>query len=1371
MFNDPTVRDHQAWLGYLQPDGLVVSPAALVDLQVILPRDVREEQQRFLECVTEQSVGDTDPVPVITDLPALLTGFLDWPDTLLYGLDPARPLPVSLTVPLREFGETLVPTAALADAKPHNPEHPWLLLIQSLPLGSDLDAAVADDVRGWSVSPTRRFERLLRETQVPIGLLANGTQLRLLYAPRGENAGSLTFPVGAMTEIAGRPILGACHMLLKRSRLLAGPVKERLPAVLAKSREYQSTVSTQLAGQVLEALYDLLRGFQAADERTGGNLLRDVLAREPDSVYAGLLNVLLRLVFLLYAEDRGLMPGSSLYVQHYSVHGLFEKLRTDAQNYPDTLDHRYGAWPRLLALFRAVHGGCFHPQLQMPARHGYLFDPERFPFLEGRATRFAPQPASSIPLVSDGTLYRVLDRLLMLKGERLSYRILDVEQIGSVYEAIMGFRLEVAGGPTIALKPPKKHGAPPAVNLDALLAEKPANRAKWLQDTADQKLDTKTGKALKEATSIDDLLAALERRIHRGATPSPVATGAMILQPSDERRRSGSHYTPRTLTEPIVARTLEPVLAELGEHPTPEQILNLKVCDLAVGSGAFLVAACRYLGDALVTAWHHHDQLPPIPPDEDEVLLARRLVAQRCLYGVDKNPMAVDLAKLALWLATLARDHPFTFLDHSLRAGDALLGLTRRQIIAFHWEPSQDHAFDDDLIERRLEAATAARREILDGGDDLLPLLKAQKLALADEALDLVRLIADLGAAAFFSADKDKVRRLQRDALRAELTERLRANDLLNLPTPSFILRSVERPITPFHWEIEFPEVFLPSHFAGEGPGERGRARSGFDAIIGNPPFAGKNTLIGANVAGYLDWLKILHPGSHGNADLVAHFFRRAFDLLRPNGCFGLIATNTIGQGDTRSTGLRWIRQHGGQLYWARKRLPWPGEAAVVVSVVHGIKGDWKGAVELDGRSVPLITAYLFHAGQDNDPAQLRANADRSFVGIYVLGKGFTFDDTDSDGVASSLAEKQRLIDSDSRNAERIFPYIGGSEVNDSPTHAHHRYIINFADFPLRRADLSAVWATADTSQRRVWLREGVVPLDYPAPVAADWPDLLKILENKVKPERMKDNRDGYKRYWWQYAEKRPALTKAIDGLEKVLVGPGGTTATKFLSFTFLPGRQIYSQTLNVFNIHNFVAFALLQSRIHEIWVRAFGATLGDGLRYNSSTVFETFPFPSNWDKNPSVEIAGHNYYDYRANLMLCQQAGLTDTYNRFHDLNDTDQDITRLRELHAAMDRTVLDAYGWTDIPTDCEFLLDWDDEEDDDTTSSGRRKKKPWRLRWPDEIRDEVLARLLALNAERAAEEARAGLAAVQSEKKRIVTAKKNRITSDLDQVKLDL
>src|SRR5439155_20857492 len=189
-----------------------------------------------------------------------------------------------------------------------------------------------------------------------------------------------------------------------------------------------------------------------------------------------------------------------------------------------------------------------------------------YPFLEGLTAH-----EGQVPLVSDGVVFRVLRNLLVLDGERLSYRTLDVEQIGSVYETIMGFRLEVSRGLTIAIKPAKAHGAPGVVNLEELLAVAPAERAKWLQEHTDQQLNGQAADGLKSAGSLDGLLAALEHKIARNATPRSVPKGGMVLQPSDERRRTGSHYTPRSFTEPIVRATLKPILEQLGEKPTPEQ--------------------------------------------------------------------------------------------------------------------------------------------------------------------------------------------------------------------------------------------------------------------------------------------------------------------------------------------------------------------------------------------------------------------------------------------------------------------------------------------------------------------------------------------------------------------------------------------------------------------------------------------------------------------------------------------------------------------------------------------------------------------------------------------------------------------------------
>ena len=223
-------------------------------------------------------------------------------------------------------------------------------------------------------------------------------------------------------------------------------------------------------------------------------------------------------------------------------------------------------------------------------------------------------------------------------------------------------------------------------------------------------------------------------------------------------------------------------------------------------------------------------------------------------------------------------------------------------------------------------------------------------------------------------------------------------------------------PVRPFHWPAEFPEVF-------------DRSNPGFDVIVGNPPFAGKNTIADSTPAGYLDWLKTIHPGSNGNADIVAHFFRRAFGLLRDGGCFGLIPTNTIRQGDTRESGLRPILISGGTIIAARRRLTWPGAAAVVVSVVHVLKGPWTGAPVLDGKPVRRISAFLVEGGQDDTPAPLRANAGIAFQGSILLGIGFTFDDDTNEPAASRLAEMERLVAKDMRNAERIRPYTHQSVI------------------------------------------------------------------------------------------------------------------------------------------------------------------------------------------------------------------------------------------------------------------------------------------------------------------------------------------------------
>jgi hypothetical protein len=799
---NPELRAHQQWIGFVQPVGLIVSLPALEKAQCYVNRNVVREQLALIALVApKDKTGEIATNARVDDLRALCRDVLGWEDGDL--LDP----PESLEVALPEYGEILKPTYAVP--APQQSAR-YVALVSVVPGGTDLDKPRADV--GWQASSQTRLERLLRENDVPIGLLFNGSQLRLVYSPRGESSGHVTFNVLPMCEPSGRPILGAMHMLLSGERLFSLAESQRLPSILKDSRRYQNEVSTALSEQVLAALYELLRGFQAANEVTHRELLGEVLRENPNHVYGGLLATLLRLVFVLYAEDRALLPQDSVYGQSYSVTALFEKLREDVARYPDTMDQRFGAWARLIALFRLIHDGGGHGTLHLPPRYGRLFDPDSYPFLEGRPYRDTRQLGVrlSVPRVSDGVLYRVLDNLLLLEGDRLSYRALDVEQIGSVYEAMMGFAIEVATEPSIGLHGRRKPGAPaadPVVGLTSLLAAKPADRLKVL-DEAGVDVAGKIASAIKDAKSQEELILAFGKKISP-FTPEVVPASHMVLQPTEERRRSGSHYTPRALTEPIVATTLRPLFDAMGGDPTPEQIIALKICDPAMGSGAFLVAACRALGDKLVAAWQRHGYLelgkdgqPPrvlVPADEDPVLHARRVVAQRCLYGVDKNPFAVDLAKLSLWLVTLAKDHPFTFLDHALRQGDSLVGLSREQIASFHWVPKKQVPLLHKTLEEMLSRAQHLRARIHEMGDSDDTREKQRLLRDADDALATLRRVANLVIDAFFEGKNAK----EREARLATYRQHLETRGIEGLPDAP----EAEK-LTPFHWEIEFPEVF-----------------------------------------------------------------------------------------------------------------------------------------------------------------------------------------------------------------------------------------------------------------------------------------------------------------------------------------------------------------------------------------------------------------------------------------------------------------------------------------------------------------------------------------------------------------------------------
>ncbi len=1284
------------WIGYLQPVGLVVAPVVLTRLGLWPEPQAAADSEAVAAALTRLADGDRF---------AFFRDVLGWPAARVAGAPNGPPLPAALTRSLRDAETLLTPTYAVQ--APAGDDVQSLVRIE--------DAGIVLDRRGtlggWEATAHQRFERLLRETGVSAGVLIGEVEtgrgdsplelvLRLVVAPRGEAAGWMSWPLPALTKVSGRGMLAGLKLLLDGHALFTGAPSHRLPVLLAESRAAQAAVSTRLAGQVLASLHELLRGLDAA----APDLIRDLAVRRPHHLYEGLLTVLLRLIFIAYAEDRDLMPSGGgrgatlLYEQGYSLGGLHVRLGDDRALNPDTMDERHGAWGRLLALFRLVERGAGD---FMQARGGKLFGETAFPFLFGRTD---PDDPERVLTIGDGCIARVLDGLLTLDGDRVSYRALDVEKLGSVYETVMGFTVECAAAPMLAIRAGKGNRTPVWVDLAALAAAGGTDRVRLLKEWTGRGLfPAAVVKALRRTEGVAGLEAALAAVVDPRAAPrgAVVSAGTPILQPTDERRRTGSHYTPRAMTEPIVGHALAPALARIGAGATPGDVLDLKVCDPAVGSGAFLVEACRQLGARLVEAWERWPaQRPTIPADEDDLLHAKRLVAQHCLRGVDRNPLALDLAKLSLWLETLASRHEFTFLDHVLRAGDSLVGLPNPKIMAVTWgKMSGQHTFVEQIVRDGIRAAADLDRLMRHEAEIASYDTQERRHREATTAKHRAHLVADAVLESFFAGTTHRERErglaeMQQFALSprdenwaklAALRDRLRASPI---------------GVTSFHWELEFNDVFA-------------RPNPGFDAIIGNPPFAGKNTIASGHPLAYPDWLKTLHPGAHGNADLAAHFFRRAYGLLRQGGAMGLIATNTIRQGDTRETGLRHIVGDGGVIYRAISRVRWEGEAAVVVAQVFVSKGGTPPSPPvLNNQPVRRISAYLVEGDLDGSPARLRENARKSFAGFELGCDGFIFSNKAG---ASPINLGHQLIGRIGYDTI-IQPYLGTDEVNNDPRHMHERLAINFGDMPFQRtAELG--WHFGSEDRRISWLENGIVPADYDGPVVHDWPDVIPIIERKVMPFRDVA-------CWWKYRRMAVDMVNSIAPLSTVLVT--SRSASPHLAIAFVPARQVLAKTLAVFALSTHAAFATLQSRVHEVWARFFASTLEDRLRYTPSDCFETFPLPPGYADAPALEAVGRAYHDHRAALMIARDQGMTPTYNRFHTRADDAADIATLRGLHHAMDDAVLRAYGWDDLADRAvaQFL---DEHSEDDHRYQGR-------LFWPAPFRDALLARLLRLNEERA-------------------------------------
>jgi hypothetical protein len=642
------------------------------------------------------------------------------------------------------------------------------------------------------------------------------------------------------------------------------------------------------------------------------------------------------------------------------------------------------------------------------------------------------------------------------------------------------------------------------------------------------------------------------------------------------------------------------------------------------------------------------------------------------------NPLAVELAKLSIWLVTLAKGRPFGFLDHNLRCGDSLLGIHRLdQLTELSMSPTgrgQQHLFGQN-IERAVHEAIKLRQRLRSMPIRDIHDVEAMASLDADahQRLEASELIADALIGAVFTSGgtgtalQSALASLPVQAGQAidndrEAIASMRRRSVTALSTDLPADKPTRRP---FHWPLEFPEVFA-------------RDRGGFDALVGNPPFKRGKDLSGLLGSSYREYLvQEIASNRRGSADLVVYFFLRANQLLRDSGCFGLLATNTIAEGDTRQVGLEPLLAAGNCIYQAHPNEPWPGAAAVMVSRVHMFKGEWNGAVRLGSIDVPIISAFL-SAIDEWSPKPLAENSGRSYQGSNILGLGFTMDEHDA----------LMLIEQDERLRDVLLPYMIGEDLTTSPQQRASRWAINFWDWPLDRS-ASGRWDGASEEAQAKWLKGHRVPRDFPGKVAADFPVVLSIIEKKVKPERAEKKRKQYRDIWWQFAEKQKALYAAL-GVGKFLSHEmdeerSSTSAhrhalcqvmiSKYLAISMVPTDIILSHRLVVFTVDADRFFPLLQSSIHEVWARKYGGTLETRMSYTPSDAFETFPFPSHVH---SFGTAGRRFHALRSSVMHDANIGMTALYNQFHQRSSQTNVLIELRALQREMDAAIARAYGW---------------------------------------------------------------------------------------------
>lgn len=790
----------------------------------------------------------------------------------------------------------------------------------------------------------------------------------------------------------------------------------------------------------------------------------------------------------------------------------------------------------------------------------------------------------------------------------------------------------------------------------------------------------------------------------------------------DERSSSGSHYTPEELVKPLITHSLDYLIADKLKEPDPEAgLLSLTVCDVACGSGHILLSAARRIGFELAKYRSKEDQ-----PAPTEMRKATRDVIRNCIYGVDFNPLAVELCKVALWLEAHDPGQPMNFLDHHIKCGNAIVGLAHFEELengiaseAFKTLPD-DNKLVASAFKKRNDAERKTKNqlstyEIAKVDDDLkglqkdfahfaqLPESTPEQIAKKDKLYQeltngkkwwRLKQLADLQVAQFFipktEANKQKL------TTHSQYINYLKTEaQIIDRGTATAISQDKRF----FHWFLEFPEVF---------------SNGGFDCILGNPPYIAArdiNSKIGERIHKYLKY--VFFP-SNGKPDFVSYFYRRDFDIIKIQGFISLIATNSISQGDTRKSSIEYIIQNNGILNFAAPSINWPGEANTTVSLTTIAKERTDLNFYIRDNKVEGISSrleVLDNNSIETNPFILKANIPLAFQGSILGCEKFKIQN-------STDVEKFK-------NLKFIFPFITGDDLNDKFNQEGSTEVIDFGNLDL------------DSIQK--------------------FKDLFEYCESEIKPFQKG------KKEWWKHHRNRFDSYKRARQKGYLIAN---SIVTKYPTISRVSTNSVLSNKNTVF-IVNKEQETILLSSIYAHWVYKYTTTMGAStISYAINECFNNFPLLESIELNKYSD----KYLEIRNHIQFQLKIGLTKTYNQFHNRDlvenveqldakafekkygketwnlynhlEVKKDgnisyeeavplIFKLREFHKEMDEAVLEAYGWQDIQLRHDFYeVDYLPEND----------RVCYTIH--PEARKEVLKRLLLLNHERYEEEIKQGL-----------------------------